>query len=77
MLYRVFRNGVVLEIDEASTLEAIENRLSGLLPCGCVAIQELGEVDELHADVISLKFRSLIKPDVTSCNERQIMYLRE
>lgn len=53
MLYRVFRNGVILEIDEASTLEAIEYRLGCLLPCGCVAIQELGKVDELNADEIS------------------------
>lgn len=53
MLYRVFRNGVVLEIDEASALEAIENGLGGLLPCDCVAIQELGKVDELIADEIS------------------------
>lgn len=58
MLYRVFRNGVVLEVDEASALEAIENRLGGLLPCGCVAIQELGKIDELNADEISLKFPS-------------------
>lgn len=57
MLYRVFRNGVVLEIDEASALEAIENRLGGLLPCSCVAIQELGKVDEGNEKSSSLKLR--------------------
>lgn len=58
MLYRFFRNGVVLEIDEAGALKAIENGLGGLLACSCVAIQELGEVDELNADEISLEVHS-------------------
>ena len=47
MLARLGRYGQVLQVDESGRLEAVQDRVRGLLALLRGAIQEGGEVDEL------------------------------